>query len=117
MKNTITLKAGKYYIGDPSYIFNESWGNALHAILNFDDGGGKLFGKDCFASGTSTGDGVYRDSERREYAVDCGMLSLLPISLLRRDSVFTVKDIVDKTHPHLKDLIHIVEFDKDFGYC
>ena len=63
------LKKGKYYVGDPCYIFGKSWDKVLNDTDYFDNGEiVKVFSKDCIVGGTAYGDGIYTDNFGREYA-------------------------------------------------
>lgn len=103
------LKKGRYYIGDPSYLFWKSRSEAIDTILSANrDEAFKVFGKFCFVSGTAHGDGVYPDTTGREYAVDTGMIGILPASLMNRDKVY--KGSLIETNK----LAHIITFKEDF---
>lgn len=103
------LKKGKYYIGDPCYIFGESWSNVLADTDFFNSGGVvKLFGKECIVGATAYGDGTYTDNFERNYNVDAGLIGALPVSLISIDKKRTVKEIAKHNG------MHIVEFKDDF---
>lgn len=101
MTKTFIFPAGTYYIGDPCYaVKDENWSSlidstgcfGLHDRLeelysNWDDGTFVYNGKKCFASGTSYGDGTYYDREMREYGVDAGLLSIMPLDVCDGDSM------------------------------
>lgn len=103
------LKKGKYYVGDPCYIFGESWSEVLDDTYYFNnDEIVKVFGKDCIAGRTAYGDGTYTDNFGREYNVDAGLIGVLPVSLISKDKRYTLKQI--EKHKG----IHIIEFKEDF---
>jgi hypothetical protein len=103
------LKKGKYYIGDPCYIFGDSWVEVLNQTDYFNDGEiVKAFGKDCIAGGTSYGDGIYKDNHKRKYWVDAGLMGCLPISLINKDKKYTKKNIEES------EGMHIIDFKEDF---
>lgn len=103
------LKKGKYYVGDPCYIFGKSWDKVLNDTAYFDNGEiVKVFGKDCIAGGTAYGDGTYTDNFGREYNVDAGLIGVLPVSLISIDKEYTLKQI--EKHKGM----HIIEFKEDF---
>lgn len=103
------LKKGKYYVGDPCYIFKENWIKVLHDTHYFDDGEiVKVFNEDCIAGGTAFSDGMYLDNYNREYYVDAGLLGVLPVSLLLIDNLYTVEEI------EKAEGMHIIEFKNDF---
>lgn len=82
----VVFPAGEYYIGDPCYVFEESW----MRILDIADYFRKLETseyKDFEFIGGSTfvGDGVYGDNYGHTYTVDSGSIALLPIGMLAID--------------------------------
>ena len=86
------LKKGKYYVGDPCYIFGKSWDKVLNDTDYFDNGEiVKVFSKDCIVGGTAYGDGIYTDNFGREYNVDAGLIGVLPVSLISIDKIYTIK--------------------------
>jgi len=108
--NEKKLKKGIYYVGDPCYIFEKSWMKVLTDTNYLRDTNSKIFGKDFFAHGTCYGDGFYLDDSNkgRHYAVDSGMIGVIPIQLILKDKVFTKEEI------NKKDNMHIIIFEKDF---
>lgn len=91
MKNaphlSITLPAGRYFIGDPCYVIADSdW--IEFCDLSFDkngpgqgDGVLNFRGHAMLAGGTAHGDGVYIDQLGNRYGVDAGMLGIVPEAL------------------------------------
>lgn len=83
----ITLPAGKYVIGDPSYVI------PAHLWMNFVELGdyknpdpdhivaAKFDGKTAIGIATAYGDGVYDDLYGNSYGVDSGMIGAVPKSL------------------------------------
>jgi hypothetical protein len=78
------LPPGKYYIGDPCYVFNDStWDKLLDVTDSFQNdeltefGGGVVWGYS-----TAVGDGVYTDQNDNEFSVDSGVLAAIPIDLI-----------------------------------
>lgn len=109
--NAIKFKKGSYYIGDPCYLFDKSWGDVLHETDFFNQpfkGECKFKGKVVAGGATAYGDGVYQDKEGKEYWVDSGMLAILPISLEKIDGKFR------EGRPFKEQGAHIVKFDSDF---
>jgi hypothetical protein len=103
------LKKGKYYVGDPCYIFGKSWSEVLEKTDYFNSGEIQLlFGKKCIAGGTAYGDGTYKDNYGREYWVDAGLIGIMPVSLLSIDKEYNVLKI------NKEKGMHIVEFNEDF---
>mgnify|MGYP001593861175 CR=1 FL=1 len=102
------LKKGKYFIGDPSYLFDASWTKVLNETDFFNNEPSKINGKIVVAGSTAYGDGVYCDNHGREYGVDSGMIGILPISLRTIDTQYTVDEINKSV------IMHIVDFKEDF---
>lgn len=102
------LEKGIYYIGDPGYIFGESWNEVLNQTDFFDsDDIQTLFGERCFAA-SSGGDGCLFDNQGRKYFVDSGTIGVMPISLIDIDKKVTIEEVF------LSEGMHIVEFTEDF---
>lgn len=77
------LPAGKYYIGDPCYVFDESWDRLLESTNYLQNKGPVDFdGYTLFAYSTAYGDGTYTDQHGNEYPVDAGLLGAIPIELI-----------------------------------
>ncbi len=100
------FKAGKYYVGDVSYVLS---GRDYDLILeegNFfnlktsHQWNGKYRGYPIFVGSTSYGDGVYDDNYDRQYFVDAGIIGIVPVEAL-----------VSKSNIELGNLI---EFKNDF---
>jgi hypothetical protein len=102
------MKAGIYYIGDPCYLFDKSWGKILDENNHLDDGEHEIFGKKIFTGETAYGDGTYTDNYGNAYWVDAGLLSIIPVSLIMKDCKETAKSIAES------DGMHIVKFEEDF---
>lgn len=100
------LKKGTYYVGDPSYIFNDSWDVIIHETDYFEIS--EIFGEDCCVGDTAYGDGTYCDNFGRKYNVDSGLIGILPISLINIDNEITIEEI-EKSYD-----MHIIEFNDDF---
>lgn len=103
------LPKGKYYVGDPCYIFNKSWDEICTML--FDEGSNlltELYKKPVFIDSTAYGDGIYYDQFSRKYYVDAGLIGCLPISLLRKDSKQTISSV--QKHEGM----HIIDFKEDF---
>ncbi|MEW6613961.1 MAG: hypothetical protein AB1401_00595 [Thermodesulfobacteriota bacterium] len=102
------MKKGTYYIGDPGYVFDESWEDFLEETEYCEDGIYEYTGEMVCVGKTAYGDGAYYDMQRRRYAVDSGSLGILPVSLLEMDNIETVESIKSKCFSH------IVEMKEDF---
>lgn len=98
------MKKGKYYIGDPCYVFKNSWSNVLKETNYFEDGVTKIQGKKVVGGNTYFGDGTYKDNKGRKYWVDSGLIAILPISLLE----------INIAEIEKKEGMHIVNFKESF---
>lgn len=81
---SIVLEAGKYWVGDPCYAFDdhEAWMRLLKSAdfenvdmleAEINDAGTLAF----VASGTHHGDGVFYDQKMRSYPVDAGLIGVV----------------------------------------
>lgn len=100
-EKTITLN-GKFWIGDPCYIFPDTEWQELCNLMFPNDSNEADFndsetvrvveieGETCYLFGTAYGDGVYPlvvDGKMvDELGVDAGMLSVIPMNLVRKRS-------------------------------
>lgn len=92
---------GKYWIGDPCYVFSDKDWSKLCNLMFPDDGAGKDFddsntvrvvrrvdGAYAFLFGTFSGDGEYPARighvKIGSLGVDAGMLSVIPFELLKK---------------------------------
>lgn len=106
----INLKKGKYYIGDPCYVFNESWSDVLDITHHFYDGDKyKIKNYTVVGASTAYGDGIYEDNFERKYAVDAGLIAIMPVGILKIDNKITKKEIMKS------DRKHIIDFKEDFS--
>lgn len=106
---TKLFKAGEYYIGDPRYVFNASWDSVLQQTNSLSSNEETFIGRHKVAGGdTAYTDGVYYDQDGRQYAVDSGILAIMPAVLLNKDKVSTKIDIQQS------NFMHIVKFENDF---
>lgn len=99
------MKAGKYYVGDPCYVYGEDHKDWLDFLNNgvWKDEPNTPFlykGFTCFAGGTAWGDGVYEGSDGFNYSVDAGMIGAIPVEMADRE--------------FQEDLSKIVTFEEDF---
>ena len=86
------LPKGKYYIGDPCYIFDESWSSILEQT-DFFRNDNPIFGiSNFFVHSTYWGDGTFNDTKGNNFAVDSGLIGILPYELLSIDKVLDEKD-------------------------
>lgn len=80
----ITLPAGRYYIGDPCYVFAEdAWDRLIENDL---EGAVTFEGHALWAHYTAWGDGEYHDQRGHAYGVDSGTLAAVPEALVVRSS-------------------------------
>lgn len=102
------FKAGKYYIGDPCYIFDQSWNQVLDETDFFNKEPQELFGDQICCGSTAYGDGEYKDNLGNSYYVDAGLIGILPVSLLLIDLKYTEEQVIQE------EGMHIHEFKEDF---
>lgn len=103
MESITTLPAGRYYIGDPSYAFDKTWGNILNETSFFNNEPCKIGKHLCAAGATADGDGLYKDQNGFEYPVDAGMIGILPIVLLRRERKLNITKIAKEKYGRIMD--------------
>lgn len=98
-RNSHTLPAGDYYVGDPCYCFqdHEAWMQILDGseYLELPYGEGR---DQIVAFGTMHGDGEYRDRQGNSYPVDAGLIGVVPVHV----AVEPMEDL------------HIIHFDTPF---
>lgn len=84
------LEPGKYYIGDPCYVFNNEWSNICDYM--FSDSNENVGRYDSpkgyfvIYGSTAYGDGCYEGSDGNEYAVDSGTLGIVPFDAISIDN-------------------------------
>lgn len=84
----VTVAPGEYVLGDPCYTVPEDlWVPLLQSAEFFIpravgavESGGVTY--QVMAFGTKYGDGLYHDQYGQEYAVDAGLIGLVPLSLV-----------------------------------
>jgi len=102
------MKAGKYYVGDLCYVFDdEEWKEVCDLII---DGHSCLQGEFNLPDGrrfaifnTAYGDGEYYDQDKTSYYVDAGAIGCV-----------LVEDIKANKYSDLTKLGRIVTFDDNF---
>lgn len=79
----IAMKAGKYWLGDPTYLIKEEdmW-NAYMDRRSGNDGEVILFGEKCVIFSTMHGDGIFVSNQGHSVPVDSGTIALFPVSLI-----------------------------------
>lgn len=81
---TVELKPGKYLIGDPCYMLNDTrYVNLCDELdrLNYDGGLAVIDGKELAVFSTKYGDGDYKDQFGNRYPVDAGIIGCVPVEL------------------------------------
>ena len=92
-----TLPAGKYFIGDPCYVFDQDWDDIVDLIFGTAD---TLIhnGRQLFVATTAYGDGSYRGSNGFEFGVDAGLLGAVPVELMSKTPGPKDGVIIDAPH-------------------
>lgn len=93
-----TLPPGKYFIGDPGYVLEDSWGEVVDAIEQAE---GKVFsvrGVKMWAHYTAHGDGEFTDQHGNTFAVDSGTLGAVPIELIEDPAGEEYGVVIDAEH-------------------
>ena len=104
----MTMKAGRYYVGDLCYVMNDEEWDKVTSLL---------FDANCYLTGefnlpdgtrfasyfTAYGDGTYRDQHGRSYSVDSGTIGCIH-----------VEDIKTNKYEHIEELGNFIEFDQPF---
>jgi hypothetical protein len=87
---TVTVPAGRYFLGDPCYaVPNEYWMPLLDSCDFFDGSPvGQANGSQVLAFSTAWGDGTYNDQHGNSYPVDAGLIGLMPIALAQQRDDF-----------------------------
>ena len=97
-----TMPAGRYFVGDPCYMFDKSWMKLLERNNFFETKKVEFCGQYLWGDHTAHGDGGFHDQDSVEYSVDAGLIGVVPMSLC---------EVKEET---LKDCGNIVEFDEPF---
>lgn len=83
---TVSVPAGRYYLGDPCHVIDadENWMELLESSDYFMDNPiGTLHGYDVLAFGTAHGDGSYQEvGGAGVVGVDAGLIGLVPEELM-----------------------------------
>lgn len=103
------MKAGKYYVGDLCYVFDdEDWDAVCKVII---DGHSCLEGEFNLPDGrrfaifnTAWGDGEYYDQDGHSYPVDAGSIGCV-----------LVDNISSDRYGDLSNVGRVVDFEKDFN--
>ena len=95
-----TAPPGKYYIGDLCYVLGDDVYDKVFGEKDYKPGlyrqaGGKNF---FLVDTTAYGDGLYRGSDQREFAVDAGIIGITPVSCMEKNDgggqIYTFTDPV-----------------------
>lgn len=84
----MTMKAGKYWLGDPYYVVNKknnpalSWDDFCFEQWISTTGEVTILGEKCIVFNTKHGDGIYITNNGLSCPVDSGMIGLVPVSLV-----------------------------------
>lgn len=109
------LKPGKYWIGDPCYVFphkgpmKDKWHELLNACNYFEDDmpavidNGKIT---VWAAGTAYGDGCYESNFGDNFPVDAGLIGIIPVETI---------EYLGRTDNNLDRLGKFVTFDSEFS--
>lgn len=113
MSNQMTMPAGKYWIGDPCYVFphkgpmKDKWDELLAEVDFFDVSYGELDdGKiKVWAASTAYGDGRYIGSNGKAFPVDAGLIGIVPLETVQ---------YLNRADNDLDYLGLFIEFDEPF---
>lgn len=113
MSNSMILPAGKYWIGDPCYVFphdgpmENKWDELLVEVDYFNRPYGELDeGRiKVWAAPTAYGDGVYASNHDKVFGVDAGVIGIVP-----QETV----DYLGRTDNDLDELGLFIEFKESF---
>lgn len=113
MSNKMIMPAGKYWIGDPCYVFpnkgpmENKWDEILAEVNFFEVSYGELDdGKiKVWAASTAYGDGRYIGSNGKAFPVDAGLIGIVP-----KETV----DYLGRTDNDLDYLGLFIEFTEPF---
>jgi len=113
MSNKMVMPAGKYWIGDPCYVFpndgpmENKWNEILAEVDFFDVSYGELDdGKiKVWAASTAYGDGRYIGSNGKAFLVDAGLIGIVPMETV---------EYLDRTDNDLDYLGLFIEFEEPF---
>lgn len=87
---SVTIKAGKYYLGDPCYSLDQTWNDVLKQTGCFRKlPVAEINGHQILGFKTAYGDGEYRSNTGRTFCVDAGMIGLVPVELAEKEDPFS----------------------------
>ena len=113
------LKPGKYFLGDPSYVLPSKIYNGIWKdVHNFEIGKIYINDTDFCVYYTHYGDGIYYDTRKRKYNVDCGVIGLVDISLIEDISLCNgigyIFDFKEEIHFYYDNGIFIIKSGKKY---
>ena len=73
---TATLPAGRYYIGDITYVLKDSVSNYIFGDTNYEPGHYKMKNCEFMVGRTAYGDGSYLGSNDFAYGVDAAIIGI-----------------------------------------
>jgi hypothetical protein len=96
------MPAGRYYFGDPCYVFDNGWMPLLYETEFMEDYSNTK--RVLRAASTAYGDGRYPGTgmfSRKSFFVDAGLLGFVPVSEMEHDIAVAQKmgTVVDMEHP------------------
>lgn len=106
----VRVKAGKYFVGDPCYLFphHPTWMELLESCDYFNQPEGTVHGETVVASRTQYGDGRYESSIGVSFGVDAGLIGIVPEAL----GLKCLKEGgIEKPYG-----VELVEFKEDFDF-
>jgi hypothetical protein len=103
---SVTIPAGKYYLGDPCYSFsNDSdlWSKLLDTCDTFNHPIAEKDGQNILGFRTLHGNGEYQDNAGFTYGVDAGLIGLVPV------------EVADQNPNEIygKNTVKVVNFNRD----
>ncbi len=75
--NSYTLPAGRYYVGDPCYVFDWNWVEVLSNTDFFRKYPEGEYAEKIWGHDTKWGDGCYYDENWNMYPVDAGLIGVV----------------------------------------
>jgi len=81
------FKAGKYYVGDLCYVVekHEDWMQLLNDTDYFRNDNQSYKGYPIFVASTAHGDGTFHDQFDNKYAVDAGIIGIMPFEAIEKE--------------------------------
>jgi hypothetical protein len=102
-----TLKAGKYYLGDPIFALNEeTYDEKYGNIYNYQNGKYDLLDNktDFVVHKTHYGDGIYEDTKNRKYNITTGLIGLVHESMIDNFSIAKKNGVIF----HFLNMVHFI---------